>query len=133
MPSSIRSRKRREPSGVLGQPVDRSKNRASLAAAAAKPAIQAPAHGCTAQAKQAALPLRTGRASRRRETRSNTQLPQADTQTHNLVVKFPRTIRALQSAGSPLPTTRQVPILRPCRFRKARGKSEATCNLEKKP
>src|SRR5262245_17360178 len=122
MPSSIKSRRQREPSAVLVQAAHRPKNYSSRADDAAKPAIQAPAHECTAQETRAALPLRRGRATRKMETRSNTRQPPADNQTHNLAVRFRRTTRAPQSEESPLQATPQVPTLRPCRFRKARGR-----------
>src|SRR6266542_1727329 len=133
MLSSTKWRKEREPSGVLVQSANRSKNYSPRAAAAAKPAIQALAYGCTAPEMRVALRRRRGRATRRMEIRSNTQRPPADNQTHNLVVEFPRTTHARQLAGFPLPARRQVPILRPCQFRKARGRSAARCNSEKTP
>src|SRR5262249_46099332 len=110
---------------------DRSKNYSSLDADESTREIQAPGHGCRAQEAQAGPPPQRARATRRMGTRPNRQPRPGDNRTHNLAAKFPRTIHALQSAGSPLPATPLVPILRPSRLRTALGKSTARYNSEK--
>src|SRR5262249_60306133 len=78
-----------------------------------------------------APPPRRDRASRRTETRSNKQLPLTDNRKHTPAAKFPRTVHALELAAFPLPTTRPIPIRRPCQFRKAHEELTGRCSSAK--